>query len=340
MSDEVALLVRLAGTSRPIAPERRARVRTAVYGAWSDENVSRQARQPKTRRLTVAVLFAAAASVVMVVAIWVPIRRPAPVQVAHVDHVTEQATGSPAPFTAGGAVMSGSPVMTSAGTLAMTLTSGVHLRLAPSSTVRPDSASVVTLERGAVYVNSTGALPGEADGSPISIRTPAGDTVRDIGTQFVVRLDDDGLRVGVRDGEVIVTYANGSQARVRAGDELLSRPDGSDRPISRASAATGSEWEWAERAAPPFSVAGKTLGEFLDWVSREGAWTVTFADSTISALLPKVIDAPDTPDLLRGLTLAQALDVVLPTSGLRYRLDNNGGHRVVIERETSRRTNR
>ncbi len=45
MNDEVALLVRLAGTSGPIAAERLARVRTAVHGAWSDEYVARQARQ-------------------------------------------------------------------------------------------------------------------------------------------------------------------------------------------------------------------------------------------------------------------------------------------------------
>ena len=69
MNDEVALLVRLAGTSGLIAAERVARVRTAVYGAWSDEYVARQVT--RRRRLTVAVRFAAAASVVIAVAIGV-----------------------------------------------------------------------------------------------------------------------------------------------------------------------------------------------------------------------------------------------------------------------------
>ena len=93
MNDEVALLVRLAGTSGPIAAERLARVRTAVYGAWSDEYVARQAR--RRRRLTVAVLFAAAASVVIAVAIWGPIRTPAPVPVAHIDHSRSRPRGRP-----------------------------------------------------------------------------------------------------------------------------------------------------------------------------------------------------------------------------------------------------
>jgi len=39
------------------------------------------------------------------------------------------------------------------------------------------------------------------------------------------------------------------------------------------------------------------------------------------------------PGLLKGLTPVEALDVVLPTCGLRYRIDRQ---RVVIEREASK----
>jgi hypothetical protein len=318
--DEVARLVRLAGTSGPVAAERLARVRAAVHGAWRDEYVARTRR----RRLTVGVLLAAAAFVVIAFAIGGPSRTPAPVMVARIDHATE----SRPPFTAGGAVMSGSTVTTSAGTLAMTLTSGVHLRLDASSTARVDSATDVALERGAVYVDSAGAHPAQPGASPISIHTPAG-LVRDIGTQFEVRLAGAGIRIRVRDGQVRVTDASGVDARADAGGELFSKRDGSidRRPI----AATGSEWAWAERAAPPFSVEGKTLGAFLDWVSREGAWTVTFADRRVSEVARATV-LHGGPGLLKGLTPAEALDVVLPTCGLRHRIDS---HRVVIERETS-----
>jgi ferric-dicitrate binding protein FerR (iron transport regulator) len=191
-----------------------------------------------------------------------------------------------------------------------------------------DSATDVALERGAVYVDSAGAHSTEPGASPISIHTPAG-LVRDLGTQFEVRLAGAGIRIRVRDGQVRVTDANGADALGGAGVELFSKPDGSidRRPI----AATGSEWAWAERAAPPFSVEGKTLGAFLDWVSREGAWTVTFADRRFS-LAARATVLHGRPDLLKGLTPAEALDVVLPTCGLRHRIDR---HRVMIERETS-----
>ena len=338
-NDEVALLVQLAGTSGAIDPldeARLARVRTAVHRVWRDESIARRGRPVRTRRrwLTVAVPLVAAASGVIALAIWGPVRTPAPVPivVAHIDQMTGQATGSPAPFTAGGAVMSGSTVTTSAGTLSMTLTSGVHLRLDAASTARVDSATDVVLERGAVYVDSAGAPPTQQPGaSPISIHTPAG-LVRDIGTQFEVRLAGAGIRIRVRDGQVLLTDRKGVDVRAGAAEELFSRPDRSDGSIDRRPiAATGSEWAWAERAAPPFSVEGKTLGAFLEWVSREGGWTVTFADSRFSAAARATV-LHGRPDLLKGLTPAEALDVVLPTCGLRHRIAR---HRVVIERETS-----
>jgi hypothetical protein len=78
---------------------------------------------------------------------------------------------------------------------------------------------------------------------------------------------------------------------------------------------------------------GETLGAFLDWVSREGAWTVTFVDSSISEA-KRALKLSGRPDQLRGLTLAEALEVVLPTCGLRHRIDMTV---VVIERETGPR---
>src|SRR6185503_19108028 len=282
------------------------------------------------RRWLAAAGLLAAASVISVFAFWGPIRKPAPVPVlvAHIDHTT----GSPLTFTAGNAVMSGSTVPTSSGTLAMTLSSGVHLRLDASSTARVDSATDVTLERGAVYVDSADAHPTQSGASPLSVHTPAG-LVRDIGTQFEVRLSDAGMRIRVRDGQVRVTYANGVDALAGTGEELFTTAGGSDRSINRRSVAvTGSEWEWAERAAPPFAVEGKTLGALLDWVSHEGAWTVTFADRGFSGVAREFV-VYVRADLLRGLTPAEMLDVVLPTCGLRYRIDRD---RVVIERGASR----
>ena len=320
-NDDVARLVRLADANASIDAERMTRVRTAVHDAWSDEYGVRHTRQMATgRRLVAGLLITAAAAVLIAVVLWRPTRTVAPV-------FTPVRVGQIEP--AGGPVMSGSMVTTSRGTLAMTLASDVQLRLDSSSSVRADSASEVTLERGAVYVDSTDAHSIGADASPIGIRTPMG-LIRDIGTQFEVRLADAGLRIRVRNGQVRVTYANGVDARASAGEEMLSKPDGSIE--RRHVALTGTQWAWAERAAPTFSVEGRTLGAFLDWVSREGAWTVTFADSTLAAPARATV-LSGKQGLLKGLTPTEALDVVLPTCGLRYRIERQ---RVVIEKETSK----
>lgn len=330
MDHNIGRLVRLAGTHDPIAAERIARVRTAVHDAWRDRYVA----GPRRRRRSVALFLVAAASVAIAVALWRPIFTPkaVPVLVAHVESVA----GSPATdssFGAGTAVMSGSRVTTSAGSLAMTLTSGVRIRLDASTAARVDSAGEVTLERGALYVDSADAQGIQPGASPISIHTPVG-LVSDLGTRFEVRLNEAGLRIRVRDGQVRVTDTHGIDARAGAGEELLSRPDGSmdRRPV----AVTGRDWAWVERAAPPFSLDGRTLGELLDWVSREGAYTVTFADLRLSATARATV-VHGRPDLLKGLTAAEVLDVVLPTCGLRYHVDRG---RVVIEREISPRDGR
>src|SRR5262245_60847043 len=74
------------------------------------------------------------------------------------------------------------------------------VRLDVATTVRFDAARLV-LERGAVYVDTGGArAPGEPN---VLIETRFG-MVGHTGTQFVARVDDGGLTVGVREGTVFV----------------------------------------------------------------------------------------------------------------------------------------
>ena len=83
----------------------------------------------------------------------------------------------------------------------------------------------------------------------------------------------------------------------------------------------GSDWEWAERLAPPFDIDGRTLGEFLAWFEAQTGRTVEFGDAAAErkreALLSGTIDMPP----------LQKLSAVLSTVDLTYMLD---GERVVI----------
>ena len=88
----------------------------------------------------------------------------------------------------------------------------------------------------------------------------------------------------------------------------------------------GADWAWVTRAAPRFDLEGKTLAEFLDWVGREGAWTVRFAPPARGPAASKTI--------LHGavdhLSTEEALGVILPACGLAFRIEP-GGRVVVFE---------
>jgi hypothetical protein len=69
-----------------------------------------------------------------------------------------------------------------------------------------------------------------------------------------------------------------------------------------------------QRTAPPFTIENANLAQFLDWVSRETGlrWHLaTPGDDPEKVILHGSIE---------GLTAEEALSVVLPGSGYRYRI--------------------
>ncbi len=206
------------------------------------------------------------------------------------------------------------------GRAAIRLAGGQSLRLDAGSRVRFASRSDLDLERGAVYVDSAG-------GAGVEIRTTLG-VVRDVGTQFEVRLHGDAatgaaLRVRVREGSVLY-QRGGDSHHALAGEELQARGDGT---VTRGQVPIfGEHWQWVLDAAPAPEIAGRPLAEFLDWVSREGGWQIRFADAETARIAAGTRLHGD----LRGLTLTEASSMVLHGSGLDYRLE--GGAFVVEPR--------
>src|SRR5262249_15559415 len=138
--------------------------------------------------------------------------------------------------------------------------------------------------------------------------------VRDVGTQFEVRLANDGLEVRVREGVAALqrdhrSYAAlaGTRLRVDQGGTVESHSIGTEEAV----------WDWVQTIAPPFDLEGHTLGDYLDWLSRETGWTVGYADPSIAPSLATVILHGSTS----GLRPDQTPAAVLPTCGLRHRLD-------------------
>lgn len=230
------------------------------------------------------------------------------------------------PLRAGEPIPAGATVHTvtdtadiAAGRASFRLADGTVLRLDAGTVARFVSPAAVALEQGAIYADS-----GE-NGSGLTVTTPAG-TASDVGTRFTVRLIGPrrpALEVRVRDGAVAVERG-GQRWLTPAGEELVVSPSGEAqrRPIDP----WGPDWDWVLEAAAGYQVEGRTLGELLDWVSRETGWTVRWADPDLAASAREIV--------LRGaigrLRPDQAPFVVLPGAGLEGELVEGGAGRAEL----------
>ncbi len=328
-ADEVAALLDVAGR-RPRLPEEE----VAPIRAAAREAFQRQARRTARRRRLV---WAAGGSLAagLLLTIGLTLRPPADpgagrpvatVEMMDGDVTVLDAEGRPAGSqTVRQTVLTGAVLRTGeSGSAAVRLPGGTSVRIDAGSAVRLDSPRLVSLERGAVYVD---AGPGATPGQEIEIATSLG-SVRHVGTQFETRLlprsgpGGLALRVRVREGTVLVEQA-GETHQVRAGGELLLAAG--SRPERAGISVHGPGWNWIQRTAPPFEIEGARLVDFLDWASRETGLPWRLAG-------PRAASRPEDVILhgsIEGLTAEEALGVVLPSSGYRHR---RVGDEIVIER--------
>ena len=298
---QIAALLRMAGRRPQVPADAAARVREAVHEEWL-----RTTRRRTRNRVLMAI---AAAALIAVFGVLLT-RRPhfvpptpnaAPQLVATAQVVSGSVVArDPDPRVLGEAspIYMGASVETAAGSAAAFEWQGrASLRLAGGTLVHFHTPDVLTLERGAVYFSST------KPGRPIAIRTPRGD-VRDIGTQFEVRVEGGDVRVRVREGKVEL-----GREVAEAGIELNANANGITR---RAIDTSGADWDWILAAAPPIALDG-TLAEVLGRVAREKGLTLRFADERLRTLTLHG-NVPLTPD--------DALGDAVQAAGVRVKVRN------------------
>lgn len=317
--DDLAALLRLSRGAERVDEQRAARVREAVHEAWAAD-----VRRRREATWWLAGSAAAAAVLVLLVRQWMPAspgQEPAgsvrvvsgapvvaTVRFARGDLRGRAEAAVDVVLRAGDAVSAGGLVATGDdATGSLTLADGTDLRVGPGSTLVFQGPRRIDLQRGRVYVDT-----GQRGNLQEPVEIVAGTAVvRDIGTRFLVTRDGS-VSVGVRDGRVQVTQL-GTAHEATPGEHLF---------VSTAGAVTrsyrrpyGREWDWIVQAAPPPAIDGRTLEEFLTWVEREGGRAVRFADAALreSSRHTVVYGSID------GLSVEDALRVVLPTCGLGHR---------------------
>ena len=310
--DDVARLVRLAGKRRSVPRERAERVRAAAEAQWQEE-VRRRARR---RFVWSAAALATAASLAVAITLTlVPFGSGVPT--GSDAAILVEALSGPAwsrssadgdrPLEVGDILRPESELATAEGSrAAIRLASGHSVRLDASTRVRLLDDDSLAVDRGAIYVDS-GI---EATAIALDVHTPLG-VIEEIGTQFEVRLEDDSVRVRLREGAVVV-HQDDLDHELEVGTELALNPDGS---VTRKTLPThGAEWEWFVGITPMIDLEGRTAMEFLEWVARERGWTLAFEDDSVARFAGETVLG----GALGRLTLEEALDAVLPTCQMSY----------------------
>lgn len=297
-------LLKAAGPRPSVRAEDLDAIKDAARAVWEE----RYGSKSRFRRQRWLLPVAAAVLIFVGVAAWIATRRPAvdaPIPRILVAKV-EQVKG-PNAHTQGQLLHAGFIVETRDGTsrLALRLEGGQSLRLDAGTRIRLTSSSLVELQRGALYVDSTSR-------DRLVIRTGAAD-FRPVGTQFEIRLDAGVTRLRVREGRVSVAHHRRSDI-ASADEELLIGDDGN---VSRARIRSDDPaWQWVVDAAQMPPIDGRTLDSFLRWIAREKGWKLTFATAEASdvaraAILHGSVDMLTPEDALRTVALS---------SGIEYRV--------------------
>ena len=191
------------------------------------------------------------------------------------------------------------------------------LRVDENTQLRVDAADQFTLLGGRVYAD-TGEFVYRNGG--LKIETEFG-LVTDVGTQFSVTATDLSLDVAVREGRVDVqneadTYAARMGQRltlVQGEGAALVELDTHDV-----------YWSWIVDLTPAFDMTNKSLLDFLKWAARETGRDLQF-ESDESRMFAMRTDVHGSID---GLTPDEALEAILATTTVRYRIEED---KVVIE---------
>lgn len=316
--DQKALedLLRQAAPRPAPSDEATEAARGAVRGEWQT-TIGRRRR----RRQAAGLAVAATVLIGMFLALdLLRVPTPAPQQVAAIDKsfgpvyvLGEQAEMRLSDITA---IVAGQTVVTGerAG-LAIAWGGGGSLRLDQNTRVEFADSKSIFLQYGRVYFDSREAaiVAGfDAGDSPAFLLGTPHAAVRHVGTQYMARVTDETLVVSVREGKVEIDGNYFDHQAVR-GEQVTLR--GRQRPSLLNIAGTGGDWQWIEATTPAVDVDGRSLYEFLTWVSRELGLQLEFEGDA---------EAVSRAAILRGSIdsrPADALRMRLASAALAWRID-------------------
>jgi ferric-dicitrate binding protein FerR (iron transport regulator) len=305
---QIAELLKKVGPLKEPPADMAARVRASVRETWVEETTSRQTPSIQTPWSYKVAAAVAVLSIGLVFTLQSPQEIP---NVATVD-AGQQAIEILADNqqwirTSNDSLPEGSTIRVNGDTpVSFTFNDGMNVRARPGTRLQLSSSHEITLSMGSVYLDSYN----NEQPVPFTVRTTFG-TARDIGTQFMVSLNDtDAWTVQVRDGQVNIADDDQSMS-LRSGDAITIS---AENDVSERNVSTHDEsWEWSETARPSYDIEGRYLNDYLLWVSRETGRELRFASETArqSATSTRVHGT------IEGLSARESLSQVLEITDLR-----------------------
>jgi ferric-dicitrate binding protein FerR (iron transport regulator) len=200
------------------------------------------------------------------------------------------------------------------GRAALSLDGNLSIRLDHDTRVAFVDPQRISIESGAVYVDSGRGAQSPTD-ERLQIVTPVG-AVHHVGTQYEARIVGTDVRVAVREGKIELDTRAGAMHRAAAGEQMTISSTGS---VVRSSVSPyGARWQWVSATAPAFDIEGHSLAEFVSWAARELGRDVVFDSAASQAEASRV----QLSGSIAGLSPDDALAAVLPATPLRSELRN------------------
>ncbi len=306
--DDVGRLIHLAGAREAVEKERFARVREDVHQHWrqvvTDHN--------RPNHLDHLGIMAVAASLVAVVGALLFISNVTSLRpgdtLANVERIVGDVKIAGRSIGPGSVIAADEIISTDENSrIALRLNGGQSLRINSSSRVTVHNANHLSLDLGAIYIDTAYAL----NRSPLVVTTPLG-TAQDIGTQFQVQMTASKMVVGVRKGVVEVKTAGQPGLSVDSGQfvELDQSGQGAAKPLKKA----GPDWDWVEKVVPGFDIEGATLEAYLEWYSNERALDLSWADPKSERKVQRTVLSGS----IGGYSLDEGLKLVQQIAPFKY----------------------
>jgi ferric-dicitrate binding protein FerR (iron transport regulator) len=328
VDDDTALasIIKLAGERPDIPMAVESRVYHRVQEEWQNataspnsDKVYRKVHSTWRRgNLMRWLLPAGVAATAIMATVFMSQPDPVPLRVVATVSTVIGAEPFSATYASGSVVYAGDVIATGEGEgLSLLLARNESLRIDENTQLRVDATDQYTLLSGRVYAD-TGQFIYRNGG--LKIDTPLG-LVTDVGTQFSVTATNESLDVAVREGRVDVQTASQVHA-ARMGQRMLLAP-------GEGAAVTDLDthddyWDWIVDLTPAFDLTNRSLLDFLKWAARETGRELVFIsdESRMSAM------RTDVHGSVSGLTPEEALQAILATTTIRYRIELD---KIIIE---------